>query len=496
MLNRRVAIGLGAGLVGVALVYSGAAWWAGISAEQALKEQEQQLSRLPYFKIKAAAYHRGWLSAEQEVTLELSDSLTWPYQLYLKYADKPYQPITLSYRQHVRHGPFPLLSQFDPRPYKAVVTTELLLSDDMKAKLKPFFGDQPPVSFENRVGFNNDGEIAVRVPSVNYEEAISGIKIGWKGLHATFAYNGGYDHFRIDGQMPGLALDAAGKATVNLQTLRFGGATTRGVAGLLLGDSHASLQSVAVDIKEATPFAATLENISYHTVSSAQGDFINADGQLNFGALLLDGKRYGPAALEAAARHLHAPTLAKLDASITQLQREALTDDQAASKAMALLKDNGLPLLRNDPELQLKSLSIKLPEGEVRAKGDIKLTGFVDQDLEQPVQLLNKISAHADLRLPKPVVEAYVRLLVRNVLISRSGRDMTPEQVAEMDNLARQLVQGQVANLIEQKLIRDEGQTLVITAAWAKGRLDINGQDVPLPWQTPQPLPAAQAATN
>ncbi|WP_137939423.1 YdgA family protein [Chitinivorax sp. B] len=471
---------------GVVVVWFGTTWWAGTSAEQALTEQQQKLSKLPYFKLKAAAYNRGFFSSEQEVTLELSDAVTWPYQLYLRYAGKQYQPISLTYRQHIKHGPFPQLSTLDFRPYKAVVTTELLLPDDVKAKLKPFFGDKPPVNLETRIGFNNDGVITAKVPAFDYQEAISGVKIQWQGLDSQFAYNGQYNQFQLAGNIPGLKLDAAGKATVDLKALTFNGKTHSGVAGLMLGESSGKLASVAVDIKEGTAFAATLENLQYQSSTEAEGDFVNAKGRFDIGALLLEGKRYGPATLDAAARHLHAPTLAKLDQAIIALQRQPLNDEEATSKAFETLKKSGLPLLQHDPELVLNKLTIQLPEGKVNANAGIKLIGLVEQDLENPVQLLERINARADLKLPKPVVDTYVRLLIRNTLISRSGSaaDITPEQVEQMDELARQLVQGQVANLIDQKMIREEGQNLAIALLWKQGKLSINGNDVPLPWQT------------
>ncbi|MBB5018358.1 uncharacterized protein YdgA (DUF945 family) [Chitinivorax tropicus] len=492
----KIGRGLALAGTGALAIWLGGTWWAGMSAEQALTEQQQKLSKLPYFKLKAAAYERGFFSSQQEVTLELSDAVTWPYQMYLRYAGKPYQPISLTYRQHIKHGPFPLFSNGDFHPYKAVVSTELLLPDDVKAKLKPFFGDKPPVSLENRIGFNNDGVIAIDVPSFDYQEAISGVKIHWQGLKSQFNYNGQYDRFQLKGAIPGLKLEAAEKATVDIKSLHFDGKTRSGVAGLMLGESNANLASIAVDIKEGTPFAATLENLRYTTQSDAVGDYVHADGHFDVGSLLLAGKRYGPAKLDASAKHLHAPTLAKLDQAIISLQKQALNDaadTHQTLEAFETLKKTGLPLLEHDPELALNKLSIQLPEGRVDANGGIRLVGFREKDLDNPVQFLERIQAQADLKLPKPVVDTYVRLLIRNTLISRSGsgEDITPEQIEQMDELAKQLVQGQVANLIEQKMIREEGQNLAVSLRWKTGKLSINGNDFPLPWQA-QAKPVTQ----
>ena len=128
-MSKRVQYGLAA-LAGVLVIYGGSSWWAGISAEQAMAAQVQQLGKMPYFVVKSSSYKRGWFSAEQTVELELTDRLTWPYQAYLKFADKPYTPLLVKYRNHIQHGPLPLLGGFNLRPFKAYVETELILSAD------------------------------------------------------------------------------------------------------------------------------------------------------------------------------------------------------------------------------------------------------------------------------------------------------------------------------------------------------------------------------
>ena len=480
--SKKLQYGLG-GLAGVLVAYGAASWWAGVGAEKAMQQQLAQIGKLPYFIVKQSSYQRGWFSAEQTVELELSDSLTWPYQAYLKFADKPYTPIRIKYRNRIQHGPLPLLGSFNLRPLKARVETELLLSAEAKKALKPFFGDQPPIRIENRIAFNNDGDMRIGIPAFDYEEAISGVKVKWNGLQSGLNYAGDYNRYDVDALLPGIHLDAAGKGTIDAGKLSVQTESQRGVAGLMLGKGQAQLASLAVETSKPSPFKGSLNALQYGYQTNASGDYLNSDVQLGFASLDLSGKRYGPADMAFAARHLHAPTVAKLEQVLRDIQKQGLSTSDDNGKAFAMFKQNGMPLLRNDPELELKHLTLRLTEGEVKLKGRLALKGFVDADVDQPLHLLEKISADADLKLPKKVVETYIRLLVRNILIERSGSQLSDEQVENIDSLAQQLVQGQIANLIEQKLIRAEGDVLATTALWRNGKLTVNNVAVPLPWQ-------------
>lgn len=482
VVGTRVKYGLAA-LAGSVVVYGGASWWAGHGAEQAMAAQVQQLGKMPYFVVKSSSYKRGWLSAEQTVELELTDRLTWPYQAYLKFADKPYTPIRIKYRNHVQHGPLPLLGRFNLRPLKAYVETELILSADAKKALKPFFGEQPPIRIENRIAFNNDGQMRIRMPAFDYQEALSGVKLNWQGMDSGLTYSGDYTRYGVNSLLPGTLLDAASKGQIEVGKITLKTESQRGVAGLMLGRGEATLGKLTAGIKEPAPFKAGLTGLRYSYQSSAEGDFLNSDVQLDLATLDLNGKHYGPAHMAFAARHLHAPTVARLEQLFLDMDKQGLSAQGATDKAFELVKKNGLPLLRHDPQLELKQLNITLPEGKVNVSGKLALKGFQETDLEQPLVMLEKIDARADIKLPKKVVETYVRLLVRNILIDRSGSELNEEQVANIDNLAQQLVQGQIANLLEQKLIRAEGDILATSAVWHGGKLAVNEVNVPLPWQ-------------
>lgn len=489
--KQKIPLIAGAIIGALAIAYTGASWWAGKQAEITLGKQHQLLADLPYFAVKSRDYQRGVFSSTERTTITLAPNLLKPYQM-LNLEELSKVKLELSYTQTVKHGPFPLLAQGNLSPLKAVVTTDIEFTPETQALLKKMFGDQKPLQLENRIQFNDDGVFTVKVPGFTYEETLAKVKSVWQGLDASIAYGGDFNKVDIQAVAPGLHFEAGPKGTLDIKDLRFESHNTRGTAGIMLGEGKLTLASAAFKQAEGDhPIDAKLDNLSYLVKTGAEGDFINSSGDIGLQSLTLNGKVYGPAKLSVAANHLHGPTLGKLSRAVTQIQREVADPTEQASKMFAVFRKEGLPLLRNDPSLSIKQLSIKLPEGEVALKADLGLKGFEDKDLDNPLKLLEKLQANADLRVPKQVIETYVLWQARGMIAVDTEEGERPD-AEELDNLARNLMESQIRKLTEQNLIRADGDILSSTAQWKGGHLTVNGKDLPLPWQVP--LGAAQAA--
>jgi uncharacterized protein YdgA (DUF945 family) len=63
---------------------------------------------------------------------------------------------------------------------------------------------------------------------------------------------------------------------------------------------------------------------------------------------------------------------------------------------------------------------------------------------------------------------------------------------ADLDNLARNLMESQIHKLTDHNLIKEQGDMLSTSAEWTGGQLSVNGQAVPLPWQAPPPAAVAE----
>ncbi len=475
-MKQKIVLGSVAALAGVAVLWVGGAYYAGKSAEATLERQHKWLADQPYFVVKGRTYQRGWFSSTETATLAVNPEL---YRFLLEKEGKPLPALEVTYTNRVLHGPFPLIGQFNPRPAKAVVQTELKFAPETQKLLSRFFGAQKPIEVENRIGFNDDGVIKIKVPAFDYEEAISGIKAKWQGLNATIDYGGDFNRIKLNALAPGMTASAKDKGDVSFGKLEFGVDHTRGKAGLMLGSTRASLANFALNIADEDPLKIVLENLTYSGKLGESGDFIDGEAAINLAKLTLNDKAYGPAELQAEAAHLHGPTLAKLNDEFNKLQKRPLKRDELTDEIVKLAKAHGMPLLTNDPRFGIRKLEVKLPEGTLKFSAGLGLKGFKEKDLDQPVELVNKLSAKADFTVPRKIVETLVMWQARSMF----GGPDSGVSGADLDYLASQFVEGQINRLADQKLIKVEGDLLTAAATLEGGEFTLNDILVPLPWQ-------------
>ena len=471
-----VGIAAGATVLAATTAYVGGAVWAGKAAEQSLQKQHEWLAGQPYFVVKSRKYQRGWFSSTENTTLAINPEL---YRYFLQKEGEALPEFEISYTHRIQHGPLPLLSQFNPHPYKAVVVTEFNFAPETRKKIDQIFGKQAPIEIENRIGFNDDGTMRVRIPAFEYEEAISGVKAEWRGLNATLAYGGDYNRIDLTGNVPGFKGDAKQHGHVALDHLQLEMNQKRGRAGLMVGRTHAQLGQFGLQMQhEDQPFALGLEKLAYIGQLGEQGDYLNGVADIKLAKLTLDGQSYGPIDIQAEANHLHGPTLHALSQEFTRLQKSSLTQEQLSDEVIKLAQTHGTPLLVHDPEFAIKKLDIDLPDGKIHFAGAVGIKGFKEEDLKNAPQLIGKLNAHADFTVPRKVVETVVRWQFRSQL---GGKGNISE--ADLDYLAEQLVEGQINRLAEQQLLRIEGDKLAATASLKGGKFTLNGAEVPLPWQ-------------
>lgn len=466
----------GATLLLAATGYVGGAVWAGKAAEQSLQKQHDWLVSQPYFIVKSRKYTRGWFSSTEETTLAINPEL---YRYFLQKEGEALPEFEIGYTHRIQHGPLPLIGQFNPKPYKAVVVTEFNFAPEMRKKIDQIFGKQAPIEIENRIGFNDDGTMRIRIPTFEYEEAISGVKAEWRGLNATLSYGGDYNSIQLTSNVPGFSGDAKQHGHLALDHLQLEMDQQRGRAGLMVGRTQAQLGQFNLTMQhQDQPFALDLEKLAYTGQLAEAGDFLNGDADIKLAKLSLDGQSYGPIDIRAEAKHLHGPTLYALSQEFNQLQKSSLTQEQLSEEVIKLAQTHGMPLLMHDPEFAIKKLNIDLPDGQIHFAGAVGIKGFKEEDLKNAPQLIGKLNAHADFTVPRKVVETVVRWQFRSQL---GGKGNISE--ADLDYLAEQLVEGQINRLAEQKLIRIEGDKLAATANLAGGKFTLNGEVVPLPWQ-------------
>jgi uncharacterized protein YdgA (DUF945 family) len=95
-------------------------------------------------------------------------------------------------------------------------------------------------------------------------------------------------------------------------------------------------------------------------------------------------------------RHLHAPTLEKMVQSMRNMYTAPMIDPSAMEETIyGPLKEHAGELLKHDPEFGIDRVGLVTPDGEIMAKGLIKLVGATPEDFAAAggMALIGKLDA-------------------------------------------------------------------------------------------------------
>ncbi len=514
-----------AGVATFAVLYGGFSYWAGVKAEQTLNEQYRLLSTMPAFTVKSHRYERGWFSSTETTELELNKKLFGPYLATLPDNLKPLLSGTLRYTNHIEHGPLPGLSRFNFVPARALVRTEFDMSAATRKTLARFFGDAEPITVTNRLGFGGGGELSVAIPKFDYEETLAGVQMKWQGFDLKVDYGKGFKEYRVDALSPGFMLDAASKGSFTFNGVRYASDVRPGATGVRLGSSELAIGDIRFAWKEAIPYSiklneliylvsrvrvgefinpsgelkpssVELKKLNYQIVTSEQDDFVNTRGKLTFDSFRYDEQKYGPLKLDVSANHLHGPTLVKLDEALSKVPFEKLPPAELRKRYIDTILQNGVPLLENDPKLVVHEFRLGLPSGMSTLTGTLAIKGLKEADLKSPLAFIRRFNVDAAVSLPKPALETLVVAQARNLFTVDASAEEQPD-MAEIDELARSLLDAQLSEWARQGLLKLDGNQVATTLDFKEGELKINQRPVALPWQadSPEDAPAPVAAS-
>ena len=523
MFQKQRLIIAAAALGGLFALYSGAAFWSGLKAEDTLEEQHRMLASLPIFKVKSHTYDRGWFSSTETTELVFNRRLTGPYEAMLPDNLRNLLGSTISFTNTVNHGPFPGLGHFDLRPARAEVTTRFDMSDSTRKTLALFFGDKEPITVTNRLGFGGGGDLKVSVPAFDYEEALSGVKVSWQGFNLDVDYKQSFKEYQAEANSPGFSLQAATKGNLHFDGVRYISDIRPGATGVKLGTSELTVNNVQFNWNEAIPYSiklndlvylltrmhvgefinpsgefrpsnVTLKGLHYQIVTSEDDQFIDSRGRLGFDTFSYNSQVYGPLRLDVSANHLHGPSLMKLDQALSNIPVEGVDPVTLRKQYISTIKTYGIPLLENNPKLLINDFYLHMPTGDASVKGVLALNGFKEADLKDPLVVLKRFNASATLSLPRQTLENLVVTQARNLFtVDQSAEDQP--NLKEIDDLAKSLLDSQLTQWEQQGyLLEDKGQ-ISTDLDYQGGILRIHKKRVPLPWETSDD-PEGPAATS
>lgn len=473
-MKRNTILAIAISLIVTALAYSFAAFWIGKSAEENIQKKIAWIKTQPYTIVKSHSYHRGWFSSDAVTVIDLSPGF---YQLLAERLGQTNKPgeFAFTYKQHITHGPFPLLTSFNLLPYQAATSTEFIFPDKLEKFLTRFFGKTQPIQIKERIAFNGDTQSNFSIAGLNHDEAISGIKIKWSGFDGKSEYSSDLkSRFNLSGLSEKLSIDLPSKHfsmdNFSLNMNKFLGKT-----GVMLGSELGQIDTFHVKFNDNNPFELKLNKIGGGYSINEAGEYINGESKLNIASFTLNQKTYGPVRFLAEAKHLYAPAVLGLTREIQQIHQNELTDEQVSTKLLAAYQEDGATLLAHNPQIGIRELFVHTPDGDIKMQAKIALNGVVKTDLNEPLTLWHKITANADIVIPRKVLEAILAFQTQKLLLGE-------EQEVNQDTVAfiRQLVEAQINQLIQDRYIQIEGSNVVSTVALKNGNLILNGKPLSL----------------
>lgn len=468
-MKRKIILVTTVSLALVVLAYSVASVWMGKLAEESIQKKIAWVKTQPYLTVKSHTYQRGWFSSDSITVIDLKSE--W----YLLTGSAKSDEWTITYKQHIQHGPFPLISAFNFLPYKAATSADIIFPAKIEAYLKGFFGKTKPIQITERIAFNDDTQSKLTIAGLDHHEAIAGIKIKWSGFDSNIEYSGDFkSRMRLEGTSENLQVELPDQQ-FDLNHFAIKSDKLLGKTGLMLGSDTVQIDRLDAKLNNTPSFHFTLNKLAGIYAINEVEEYINAESKLDVASFVLDQKNYGPVRTALEMKHLYAPALLELGNFLNHLQNPLGSEKQTNDTLFLTYQDHISALLTHNPQIRLREFFLRTPDGDVKVQAQIAVNGFVKTDFDNLFSLWSKIDAQADIVVPRTVLENLLSLQVQR-LLGTGNVEINPDAAA----FIRQMVDAKISQWVQEKYIRIEGKNLVSRLSLQNGQLVLNDNAIVL----------------
>ena len=429
-MKKAVAITLG--VIVIAAAYPTSAWIIGQQIETRLQEDDARLEKTLFLKLVKRDYQRGLFSASSTETIEIDRAMFLSlYGGQQAANDMPaLEPLQISFRSEIKHGPFPGFSAFAA----ALVDTELVIDESIQTSVAKIFNGQKPFAMHTRFGFDGGGIFTMSSPALTHtfdaDESGQALTVSSDGLTISGNFARKLAQYDVRFDFP-RAEFSANTGQVSFSGLRLDAQQKRPMeefADFYLGTTKVSIDNLAVKIaSKETPLL--IDALAYEVATPANGEFIDIITKLSAQKVQLGEKvestesaekvesvektenaeksekpanTYGPLNYDISARHLHTRTLAEAMQSLTEdsarpeWRAEVAKDPQ---KAFAGLAKPGLALLNQNPEIRIDEIRLKTDQGDLWLTAFAKLDEGKELPAFIPLLLVSRLNAGAEMNV-------------------------------------------------------------------------------------------------
>lgn len=326
-------------------------------------------------------------------------------------AEELTKPLRLVIRNEVLHGPILGAAGVG----LARVDTHVELSEDIRKKIAAVFGEKPAMEVSTRVSFFGGGTTTFKSEGRKLNIDDKDVDFTYDTFKMSVGLSRNADTYDIDGKLPSVVIKNASDATTfTLTDLTIDGEGERVVGELYDGDFAFNIDEVKFKAKNSAE-EVLVEDAHYLVDTRTKNDYSDMAAKFGTGEVRSpDIKNLGIDIKEIhydfSLRHLHAPTLAKIVSGMRAMYTAPLVNPEKVEDAVfGPMKEHAGELLAHDPQFGIDRVGMVTSEGEIVAKGLIKLVGATPEDFAAPggMALIGKLDADITIEAAQKLVEKF-----------------------------------------------------------------------------------------
>jgi uncharacterized protein YdgA (DUF945 family) len=475
-------------IVVIVIVLVGAVGWAGatyVIGGKAERECNKIVERYQHWgpmTLRLESYQRGFLTSRARTVVTITVPKAGKENGAAAGQEKQPETVQVVFDHTVHNGPFPGGSGAG----LAVIETRLVDvspgHEEFEKLRKQFPWLQDPLMVST-IAFDGTEHNRMDIPVL--ESQIDGEQIHWGGLTIDATFSPRRKTLAGTFSMPGL--DVHGDDG----TLTWDGANgkiamTEALPLVYVGTSEAQIGPLKMDMAEkkgAGRVTFEMKGLGVSSSSSCKDGLVQGGQKMAFAGLTMDGKTYGPGALEVEVKNLDGVALGAFQQQVRELYRDpqSTRPEELMGRLLPLYGQLLTKLAAGKPQLNIRRLHFVTPVGDVDGSLLISFDGGPGVDLHNPLVLLQGLEAQADLAVNEKLVKLMVadRAEAGLKTARKAGRlpAYSDEQIAA---LAEKQAGDQLEAVLAQNLAVRDGERIKTSATFHAGKLVVNGQSLPL----------------
>lgn len=465
----------------LAVLILGGYYGMGILTEKTIKKNIEIVNQSNGLSAEMLQYDRGFYSSDAKVKwrLHVPEGVTKDAAGQAQII--PAQDYQMELPVHIKHGPVFFADnrlRFGMGYAESVIPFPNQYTEQFN-KLFTKESIKPQLDLNIFVNYLNQSTINLNVPSFKLIAQDGSGQMNSMGMESTTLITSNVDKVVGDFVIKGMEFSKDTSKMV-LKKVSSDYDLHQTNSGLMLGNLTFTLSSMMVTDKDNK--ILNIDNLVVRSDSDVKSDLFHMNFIMSLKSLFTNGQTYGPGELKLSLSNLDSEIVGKLNAQVQELQNKPELERQQALLGMIPM----LPkLLSKGPELELSTLTLKLPQGMLN--GNLLVT-LPKSESSNPFELIQKIEGKAKLQLPMAVVKQLMQQSVRQQLASQPIKEEIIKQLQAgqskaanqpeptLEELAVIRTDKQLEAMTKAGLIVAKGSDYVVEVTLKQGQFTVNGK--------------------